>query len=238
MRRKNIFLAVLLSAAMASSSVTPAFAESLTDGETAVMETAEETKTEPMEEIQEENTEAEQMPVLTESPDELLMEETDELPQEETNELENAADERLEAPEMIEEHLETEEYTKELIAQTSGPLVDTGNCAMGSRTYGIKTPDTIYYNAFKLYDEDKRFVGIQVDQYTDESGTSESHWLSIYMVLRVQKNGKHICILGRRWWSDSSQQFYQEKIWLIMYGLICFGLFRGMENQRSCNYRI
>ena len=45
---------------------TPAFAESLTDGETAVMETAEETKTEPMEEIQEENTEAEQMPVLTE----------------------------------------------------------------------------------------------------------------------------------------------------------------------------
>lgn len=50
MRRKNIFLAVLLSAAMASSSVTPAFAESLTDGETAVMETAEETETEPMEE--------------------------------------------------------------------------------------------------------------------------------------------------------------------------------------------
>lgn len=78
---------------------------------------------------------------------------------------------------MIEEHLETEEYTKELIAQTSGPLVDT-EVAMGSRTYGIKTPDTIYYNAFKLYDEDKRFVGIQVDQYTDESGTPESHWLS------------------------------------------------------------
>ena len=177
MRRKNIFLVALLSAAMASSSVTPAFAESLTDGETAVMETAEETETELMEEIQEENPEAEQKPVLTESPDELLMEETEKLPQEETNELENAADVLLEAPDMIEEHLETEECTKELIAQTSGPLVDT-EVAMGSRTYGIKTPDTIYYNAFKLYDEDKRFVGIQVDQYTDESGTPESHWLS------------------------------------------------------------
>lgn len=43
MRRKNIFLAAVLSAAMVSSSVTPAFAESLTDGEAAVMETAEET---------------------------------------------------------------------------------------------------------------------------------------------------------------------------------------------------
>ena len=173
MRKRNMFLAAVLSASMMFSGVTPAFAESLTDGETAVMEMAEETETEPMEEIPE----AEQELALTETPEELPMEEIGEIPQEETGVLEDEEETLLESPEMTEKDAETEKYTKELIAQTSGALADT-ELAMGSSTYGVKTPDTIYYNAFKLYDENKRFAGVQVDQYTDERGTPESHWIS------------------------------------------------------------
>ena len=105
MRRKNIFLAALLSAAMVSSSVTPAFAESLTDGETAAMETAEETETEtePMEEAPERKTNRLSQKFRGtdngRNPEELLMEEADELFQEEPGKLENETDVLLEAPE-------------------------------------------------------------------------------------------------------------------------------------------
>ena len=48
---------------------------------------------------------------------------------------------------MIEENLETEEYTKELIAQTSASLVNTGSCTMEAVHIGARSRITIYYNA-------------------------------------------------------------------------------------------
>lgn len=180
MRRKNIFLAAVLSAAMVSSSVTPAFAESLTDGETAAMETAEETETEtePMEEAPE----TEQEPVITEVPEELPMEEIEELPMEEADELlqeepgklENETDVLLEAPEVTEENSGTEEYTKELIAQTSAPAETAAN----SSSYSVKAPKMLYYNAFELYDEYNQFMGIEIDQYTSKNASWQTHWLT------------------------------------------------------------
>lgn len=139
MRKKNIFLAVVLSAAMVSSSVTPAFAESLTDGETAAMETAEETETEPMEE---------------------------------PGELEDEEDVLLEAPEVTEENSGTEEYTKELIAQTSAPAETAADISF----YSVKAPETLYYNAFELYDENDRFMGVEIDQYTSKNPSWQTHW--------------------------------------------------------------
>ena len=148
MRKKNIFLAAVLSAAMVSSSVMPVFAESLTDGETAVMEMAEETEeaeTEPMEE-------AEQESVLAEIPDELSMEETEELPREEAGKLENAADVLLEAPgELIEDNKSTEdsEYIKEVIAQGSDFSANVPS-STSEVLYGAGREATIYYTASKI----------------------------------------------------------------------------------------
>ena len=181
MRRKNIFLAAVLSAAMVSSSVTPAFAESLTDGEAAVMEMAEDTETEAMEEVPE----AEQEPGITEVPEELPMEEveelpmeeTDVLPQEENGELENEADVLLEAPEMTEENSGTEEYTKELIAQTAG-AVETEDGAELASGYEMRTSDTVYYNAYDLYDKNNKLAGIQIDQYSKPGEHTKDHLIS------------------------------------------------------------
>lgn len=183
MRRKNIFLAAVLSAAMVSSSVTPAFAESLTDGETAAMETAEETETEtePMEEVPE----TEQEPVITEVPEELPMEEIEELPMEETDELlqeepgklENETDVLLEASEVTEENSGTEEYTKELIAQTSASVENTGNFTDKISTYKRQEQNKIYYNAYKLYDK-KKLIGVEVDQFVNKNNTFENHLIT------------------------------------------------------------
>ena len=193
MRKKNIFLAVVLSAAIVSSSVTPAFAESLSDGETAVMEMTEDPQTEQMDVMQEEIQEAEQNPVLTESPEELPIEETEELPmegteelpmeeteespQEEIGELENEADALLEAPEMTEENPETEEYRKEMIAQTSAPAETAGSTEMAVG-YGMRTAEKVYYNAYDLYDNNDKFIGIQIDQFSKPGEQTKDHIIS------------------------------------------------------------
>ena len=221
MRKKNIFLAAVLSAAMVSSSVMPVFAESLTDGETAVMEMAEETEeaeTEPMEEAPE----AEQESVLAEIPDELSMEETEELPREEAGKLENAADVLLEAPgELIEDNKSTEdsEYIKEVIAQGSDFSANVPS-STSEVLYGAGREATIYYTASKIY-KGGEFKGVQVDQYMDLEQTPENHWVTFrwhykgekWEVLQYSKKTdklEHVNISG-----DAYYNVWPEMFWLL-----------------------
>ena len=189
MRRKNIFLAAVLSAAMVSSSVTPAFAESLTDGETAAMETAEETETEtePMEENGE----------LENAADELL-----EAPEN-----------------MAEDSRSTEdgEYAKEVIAQASNSSANMmGN--ISAIPYGVRKEETIYYTASKIYKHGE-FKGVQIDQYTDLEQTPERHWITYrwhykgekWEVLRYsEKAGKlvHVNIAGEAYYNVWPEMFW------------------------------
>ena len=72
--------------------------------------------------------------------EELPMEEADELLQR-TGKLENETDVLLEAPEVTEENSGTEEYTKELIAQTSASVENTGNFTDKISTYKRQEPE-------------------------------------------------------------------------------------------------
>lgn len=187
MKRRNYLLAVLLTFALTISSVMPVLASDavLEDAAVEGQEMTEEEFPEISEQEQPAIPEEDVEPDVSVEPEESDIPEDSAILEEEllsspegsdlgdiiTNgEISGEPEKETSTETSVADMLGCEgEMTKELVAQD----MDTSDVSV----YAARQP-VLYYRAFKLYDENKQFLGVEIDQYTNKNESLESHWVT------------------------------------------------------------
>ncbi len=174
MKRKKVVIAILLTAALTGSSVVPVVAgeDMLQDVPADMAEVAEEEFPEDLESEQTIEPEVAVEPDIPVEPEETDITEEEVLSVPEEAILEDALTSE-EIPEEKEISIATMlgcngDITKDLIAQKTDEADGEGSL------YAAKQLN-LHFRAFKLYDENEQFIGVEIDQYTNKNESLDSH---------------------------------------------------------------